>query len=94
MSWPVLSRGVMAVDPAVAILYKRELEAIEDESEREEQRRKRRHEIAHRMEMVEQQQPQDFIDPRDTRPFLVSALEMLQGKKRDLPPRHHGNIRL
>ena len=35
VSWPVLARGVMGVDGAVAILYKGELAAIKDEAERE-----------------------------------------------------------
>lgn len=94
VSWPVLSKGVMAADPAVAILYRRELASIKDGAEREMQRQKRRAEIARRMEMAEQQQPQDFIDPRDTRPFLIRALRVFEGKKRELPPRKHGNIRL
>jgi acetyl-CoA carboxylase carboxyltransferase component len=94
VSWPVLARGVMGVDGAVAILYKGELAAITDEAEREKQRQKRRLDISQRMKLAEQQQPQDFIDPRDTRPFLIKALKMMKNKKRQLPPRKHGNIRL
>jgi acetyl-CoA carboxylase carboxyltransferase component len=94
VSWPVLARGVMGVDGAVAILYKGELESIKDEAERKKQRQKRSLEISQRMKLAEQQQPQDFIDPRDTRPFLIKALKMLKNKKRQLPPRKHGNIRL
>jgi acetyl-CoA carboxylase carboxyltransferase component len=94
VSWPVLARGVMGVDGAVAILYKAELASIKDEAEREKQRQKRCLEISQRMKMAEQQQPQDFIDPRDTRSFLIKALKMLKNKKRQLPPRKHGNIRL
>jgi propionyl-CoA carboxylase beta chain len=94
VSWPVLARGVMGVDGAVAILYKGELASIKDEAERETQRQKRRLDISQRMKLAEQQQPQDFIDPRDTRPFLIKALRMLKNKKRQLPPRKHGNIRL
>jgi acetyl-CoA carboxylase carboxyltransferase component len=94
VSWPVLARGVMGVDGAVAILYKGELAAIIDEAEREKQRKKRSLDISQRMKLAEQQQPQDFIDPRDTRPFLIKALKMLKNKKRQLPARKHGNIRL
>ena len=94
VSWPVLARGVMGVDGAVAILYKAELAAIKDEEEREKQRQKRRVDISERMKLAEMQQPQDFIDPRETRPFLINALKMLKDKKRQLPPRKHGNIRL
>ena len=36
----------------------------------------------------------DVIDPRETRPRLIKALEMLQNKKDTLPPKKHGNIPL
>jgi propionyl-CoA carboxylase beta chain len=36
----------------------------------------------------------DVIEPRETRPRLISALEMLAGKRDRNPPRKHGNIPL
>jgi acetyl-CoA carboxylase carboxyltransferase component len=36
----------------------------------------------------------DVIDPRDTRPKLIKALEMLKNKVDHLPPKKHGNIPL
>jgi propionyl-CoA carboxylase beta chain len=36
----------------------------------------------------------DVIDPRDTRPRLIAALEALQGKRDRNPPRKHGNLPL
>ena len=36
----------------------------------------------------------DIIDPRDTRPRLIDALESLQGKRDTNPPKKHGNIPL
>ena len=36
----------------------------------------------------------DIIDPRDTRPRLIDALESLQGKRDRNPPKKHGNIPL
>jgi acetyl-CoA carboxylase carboxyltransferase component len=36
----------------------------------------------------------DVIDPRDTRPRLIDALESLQGKRDRNPPKKHGNIPL
>ena len=36
----------------------------------------------------------DIIDPRDTRPRLIDALETLQGKRDRNPPRKHGNLPL
>ncbi|MBE9502208.1 MAG: methylmalonyl-CoA carboxyltransferase [Chloroflexi bacterium] len=36
----------------------------------------------------------DVIDPRETRPRLIRALEMLQNKRDTNPPKKHGNIPL
>ena len=36
----------------------------------------------------------DIIDPRDTRPRLIDALDMLQGKRQSMPRKKHGNIPL
>jgi len=36
----------------------------------------------------------DVIDPRDTRPKLIRALEMLKNKVDHLPAKKHGNIPL
>ena len=36
----------------------------------------------------------DVIDPRETRPRVIKALEMLQNKRDTLPPKKHGNIPL
>ena len=36
----------------------------------------------------------DIIEPHETRPRLISALRMLQGKRDRNPPKKHGNIPL
>ena len=36
----------------------------------------------------------DVIDPRETRPRIIDALDMLQSKRDNLPPKKHGNIPL
>ena len=36
----------------------------------------------------------DIIDPSETRPRLIRALEMLQNKRDTLPAKKHGNIPL
>ena len=36
----------------------------------------------------------DIIDPRDTRPRLIDALETLRSKRDRNPPKKHGNIPL
>ena len=36
----------------------------------------------------------DVIEPRETRPYLINALGMLQNKRDTNPPKKHGNIPL
>ncbi len=36
----------------------------------------------------------DVIEPRQTRPRLIKALEMLRNKRESMPPKKHGNIPL
>ena len=36
----------------------------------------------------------DVIDPRETRPYLIKALQMVATKRPERPPRKHGNIPL
>jgi acetyl-CoA carboxylase carboxyltransferase component len=36
----------------------------------------------------------DVIEPRETRPRVVQALEMLRNKRESMPPKKHGNIPL
>jgi acetyl-CoA carboxylase carboxyltransferase component len=36
----------------------------------------------------------DVIDPAETRPQLIRALNMLRNKRDSLPPKKHGNIPL
>jgi propionyl-CoA carboxylase beta chain len=84
----------MGAEGAVSILYRKELEAIEDKAKREEQQQKRVKEIAERLELIQCQSVQEFIDPRETRPFLIRALRLLAHRKQEWPVRKHDNIRL
>jgi acetyl-CoA carboxylase carboxyltransferase component len=93
-SWPALYQGVMGPEGAVSILYKGELGAIKDEAQRKERQKKRVMEMTEHLKSLERRQPQEFIDPRDTRPFLIKVLRSLSGKTQEIPSRKHDNIRL
>jgi propionyl-CoA carboxylase beta chain len=36
----------------------------------------------------------DVIEPRETRPRVIRAMQMLRNKRETLPPKKHGNIPL
>ena len=84
----------MGAEGAVAIIYRKELANIPDETLRKEQEANRIDEMQLWLDLQIREATQKFIDPRDTRPFLIKALRWLRRKKQDLPPSKHENIRL
>jgi len=56
------------------------------------------HHFAFALDVEDHALPEGFVDdviePEETRPRLIAALEMLQTKRETLPPRKHGNIPL
>ncbi len=93
-AWPTVQRGLMGGEGAVSIIYKREFEAIEDESARQEKQAQRVAEMKQKFQALEREWAQEFIDPRDTRAFLIKALKTLANKYQERPHRKHENMRL
>ena len=94
IAWPTISRGLMGAEGAASILYRKELESIQDETEKKEQRLIKIKEVEERLEALQREASQEIIDPRSTRPFLIKSLKLLANKKQELPPRRNDNIRL
>ncbi len=94
VAWPTVERGLMGAEGAVSIIYKREFAAIEDPKKKEEQQAKRVAEMQEKFKSLEREWAQDFLDPRDTRSFLIKALKALEHRDEGRPKRKHENIRL
>ncbi len=94
VAWPTVERGLMGGEGAVSIIYKREFKAIEDEAKREEKRAQRVAEMKQKFLALGREWAQDFIDPRDTRRFLIKALRTLSNRREERPKRKHENMRL
>ncbi len=94
-AWPTAEIAVMGAQGAVNIIHRRELAAAEDPDER---RRQLIDEYEDRFNnpfvAAERGLVDDVIEPRQTRPRLVRALDMLRTKRKTVPPRKHGNIPL
>jgi propionyl-CoA carboxylase beta chain len=95
VAWPTAEIAVMGPKGAVEILFKKEIQesdnpAAATDAKIEEYRDK----FAHPYIAAGRGYLDDIIDPRDTRPVLISALESLQGKRDKNPPKKHGNIPL
>ena len=94
-AWPTGEVAVMGAEGAVNIIHRSEIKA----SDQPEQRR---------AELIDDYQRQfinpyiaasrgmidDVIDPADTRPKIIRALDMLDNKRESLPPKKHGSIPL
>ena len=95
VAWPTAEIAVMGPKGAVEILFRKEIAESADpvaatEAKIEEYRQK----FAHPYVAAGRGYLDDIIDPRDTRPRLIDALESLQGKRDRNPPKKHGNIPL
>jgi propionyl-CoA carboxylase beta chain len=97
-AWPTAEIAVMGPEGAVNIVYKRELDRAKDAKEMEKQRQHRIEEFRERFANPYVAAERGYIDavisPRETRPRVIRALEMLDTKRDKNPPKKHGNIPL
>jgi acetyl-CoA carboxylase carboxyltransferase component len=95
VAWPTAEIAVMGPDGAVNIIFRKEIAEAEDP-------------VAKKAELVAMYREtfanpyiaaswgyiDDVIEPKETRPRLINALEMLQNKRDSNPSKKHGNIPL
>ncbi len=94
-AWPSAEIAVMGHDGAVNIIFRKEIAAAEDpEAERARLGEEYRAQVANPYIAASRGYIDDIIEPRDTRPRLIEALETLQNKRDRNPPKKHGNIPL
>jgi propionyl-CoA carboxylase beta chain len=95
LAWPTAEIAVMGPEGAIDIVFRRELDAAEDrEGMRARLAAEYRAKFATPYVAAARGYIDDVIEPRETRPRLISALEMLAAKRDRNPPRKHGNIPL
>jgi acetyl-CoA carboxylase carboxyltransferase component len=94
-AWPTAEIAVMGPEGAVNIIFRKEIDDADDKAARRaELIGEYTDRFANPYIAAERGYVDDVIDPRDTRPRLIAALEMLLTKRETLPPRKHGNIPL
>ncbi len=94
-AWPTAEIAVMGPHGAINIIFRRELEEAEDvEKRRGELVREYREKFANPYVAAQKGYIDEVIDPAETRPKLISALEMLATKRETRPSRKHANIPL
>ncbi len=95
LAFPTAEIAVMGPEGAVNILYRRELSKAEDaEAFRAERVEEFRDKFANPYVAAEKGYIDDVIEPKETRPRLISALRMTATKRDTNPPKKHGNIPL
>jgi len=95
LAYPTAEIAVMGPDGAVNIIFRNEIERAKDPAaERERLVADYRRTFANPYKAAELGYIDEILQPADTRPRLIGALEMLQNKRDRNPPKKHGNIPL
>ena len=92
VAWPTAEISVMGPEGAVEIVFRKQVEEAEDPAAKkaeliEDYRRLIDVYVAARNDMVD-----DVIDPRETRPTIIRALELAEGKRVERPWRRHAVV--
>jgi acetyl-CoA carboxylase carboxyltransferase component len=92
VAWPTAEISVMGAEGAVEIVFRRQVEEAEDPAAKkaeliESYRQLIDVYVAARNDMID-----DVIDPRETRPAIVRALELAEGKRVARPWKRHGVV--
>jgi acetyl-CoA/propionyl-CoA carboxylase carboxyl transferase subunit len=94
-AWPGSEMAVLGPRGAVNILYRNEIANADDpNAKRQELMDEFREEFAHPYGPAKRGYLDDVIEPQDTRARLIDDLELLERKRKDTPPKDHGNIPL
>ncbi|MCX7938346.1 MAG: acyl-CoA carboxylase subunit beta [Thermoflexales bacterium] len=95
LAWPSAELAVMGAEGAVSIIYRREIAAAEDPvAKKAELVRQYEEEVTNPWVAAQYGFIDDIIEPHETRPRLINALQMLRNKRDSNPPHKHGNIPL
>ena len=95
LAWPSAEIAVMGPEGAVNIIFRKELAQAEDPAKRREELvAEYRAKFANPYVAAARGYIDDVIEPHETRPRLINALEMLANKRDSNPPKKHGCIPL
>jgi acetyl-CoA carboxylase carboxyltransferase component len=95
LAWPTAEIAVMGPEGAVEIINRRELAEAEDPVARKKELADAyREQFANPYIAASRGFIDDIIEPHETRERLINALNVLQNKRDENPPRKHGNVPL
>jgi propionyl-CoA carboxylase beta chain len=95
VAWPTAEIAVMGPKGAVEVLFRKEINDSKDPQKATDAKvAEYTEKFANPYIAAGRGYVDDIIDPRDTRPRLIDALETLRTKRDRNPPKKHGNIPL
>lgn len=93
IAWPTAEIAVMGSQGAANIIFRKEIAKAEDpEKVRQEKIEEFRQKFSNPYEAAKRGYVDMVIDPRETRPRLITTLEMLSTKRESRPAKKHGNF--
>ncbi|MBI3968940.1 MAG: methylmalonyl-CoA carboxyltransferase, partial [Chloroflexi bacterium] len=94
-AWPTAEIAVMGPEGAVNVIFRDQIQKADDpEARRQQLVAEYVERFANPYVAAARGYIDDVIEPRETRPRLINALEMLKNKRDTNPPKKHGNIPL
>jgi propionyl-CoA carboxylase beta chain len=95
LAWPSAEIAVMGPKGAVEIIFRKEIEQASDKERATEQKvNEYREKLANPYIAAERGYVDEVIQPKETRPKVISALRFLENKVDSNPKKKHGNIPL
>ncbi|HBV67270.1 MAG TPA: methylmalonyl-CoA carboxyltransferase [Clostridiales bacterium] len=95
LAWPTAEIAVMGPEGAANIIFKKEIESAEDKNlKRGEKIEEYREKVANPYTAAARGYVDAVIEPAETRKRIISAFDMLTGKRVYKPEKKHGNIPL
>lgn len=92
-AWPTAEIAVMGPEGACNIVFRKEISEAEDPvATRSQKVQEYREKFANPYIAASRGYVDDVLDPRNSRPRLISAFRALAGKRTYRPPKKHGNI--
>jgi acetyl-CoA carboxylase carboxyltransferase component len=92
VAWPSAEISVMGAEGAVEIIFRKQVEAAEDPAAKKQELIESFRKIIDVYIAAGNDMIDDVIDPRETRPTIIHALEMSEGKKVERPWKKSGVV--
>jgi acetyl-CoA carboxylase carboxyltransferase component len=92
-AWPTAEIAVMGAEGATPIIFRKEIEAAPDPEAKEQEKIREYRDLLYNPYIAASRGYVDeVVLPRETRPKIIKALELLSTKRETRPSKKHGNI--